>query len=93
MAVEDHECLQRIAHFLLHFESVVVLLLFAHKEETYRGFADDVRNLIGRVGRIHRHLRGTDTVGAERSKETFRHILRVDADILLYTDAVFDHSL
>ena len=47
IAVEDNEFLQRIAHFLLYLESIVILLLFSDEEETYLGFTDNVCDLIG----------------------------------------------
>ena len=72
---------------------VVVLLLFADEEQSDVGVADDVLDLVGRSGGVHGHFHGAGTIGTEGGVEVLGHVGGVDADILLYADAVLDERL
>ena len=91
--IENDEPLQNIRQLALYNQSIVILLLLAHKERMYLCVLDNVGNLLRRTGCIHRHIGNAVAIRTKIGKQTLGHILRIDTNILLHTDAIFRHSL
>ena len=63
---------------------LVVLVLFAYKQEAYLGIVDHKLYLLLRTGSIERNGHRTDAPSSEVALDILYRVLREDADVLLY---------
>ena len=73
--------------------SLVVLVLFAHKEITNLRIVHHKLNLLFRTGGIERDGHGTDTPGAEVALDILHRIIGENTDILLHLHAEIQQGI
>ena len=91
-AVENDDALERGTE-VEDAESLVVLLLFAHKEETHLSVVQDIKYLLLAVSGIEGDAHGTHAIGTEVGVEILHAVLREYGYIFLRLHAQIKESI